>query len=239
MFFVYCGVKIHYELKGKGKVCLFLHGWGQDGKAFSLIQSKLNGYAWLTVDLPPFGKSEEPKNWTIFTYANMVISLCEHLNIKTCNVIGHSFGGRIGLIMASLTPQFVNKLILLDSAGMKPKRNLKYHFSVLKYKIFKLLNILQENAGSSDYKALNPKCRSTFVSVVNTFLEEYCYQIKAPTLIVFGKQDEVTPLYMAKRLNRLIKNSTLKIVDHAGHFCYEDRPIKIAEIISCFLEEEK
>ena len=239
MFFVYCGVKIHYKLTGKGEICLFLHGWGQNGDAFSFVQSKLNKFKWLTIDLPPFGKSEMPKSWTIFTYANMVISLCEHLNIKSCNVIGHSFGGRIGLIMASLTPKLVNKLILLDSAGMKPKRSLKYHFSVLKYKIFKLLNILQENAGSSDYRALDPECRSTFVSVVNTFLEEYCYQIKAPTLIIFGKQDEVTPLYMAKRLNKLIKNSTLEVVEHAGHFCFEDRPIKIVELLSKFLKEKK
>ena len=106
-------------------------------------------------------------------------------------------------------------------------------------KIFKLLNILQENAGSSDYRALDPECRSTFVSVVNTFLEEYCYQIKAPTLIIFGKQDEVTPLYMAKRLNKLIKNSTLEVVEHAGHFCFEDRPIKIVELLSKFLKEKK
>ncbi len=239
MFFVYCGVKIHYKLTGKGEICLFLHGWGQNGDAFSFVQSKLNKFKWLTIDLPPFGKSEMPKSWTIFTYANMVISLCEHLNIKSCNVIGHSFGGRIGLIMASLTPKLVNKLILLDSAGMKPKRSLKYHFSVLKYKIFKLLNILQENAGSSDYRALDPECRSTFVSVVNTFLEEYCYQIKAPTLIIFGKQDEVTPLYMAKRLNKLIKNSTLEVVEHAGHFCFEDRPIKIVELLLKFLKEKK
>ena len=239
MFFVYCGVKIHYKLTGKGEICLFLHGWGQNGDAFSFVQSKLNKFKWLTIDLPPFGKSEMPKSWTIFTYANMVISLCEHLNIKSCNVIGHSFGGRIGLVMASLTPKLVNKLILLDSAGMKPKRSLKYHFSVLKYKIFKLLNILQENAGSSDYRALDPECRSTFVSVVNTFLEEYCYQIKAPTLIIFGKQDEVTPLYMAKRLNKLIKNSTLEEVEHAGHFCFEDRPIKIVELLSKFLKEKK
>lgn len=239
MFFVYCGVKIHYKLTGKGEICLFLHGWGQNGDAFSFVQSKLNKFKWLTIDLPPFGKSEMPKSWTIFTYANMVISLCEHLNIKSCNVIGHSFGGRIGLVMASLTPKLVNKLILLDSAGMKPKRSLKYHFSVLKYKIFKLLNILQENAGSSDYRALDPECRSTFVSVVNTFLEEYCYQIKAPTLIIFGKQDEVTPLYMAKRLNKLIKNSTLEVVEHAGHFCFEDRPIKIVELLSKFLKEKK
>ena len=216
-----------------------MHGWGQNGDAFSFVQSKLNKFKWLTIDLPPFGKSEMPKSWTIFTYANMVTSLCEHLNIKSCNVIGHSFGGRIGLIMASLTPKLVNKLILLDSAGMKPKRSLKYHFSVLKYKIFKLLNILQENAGSSDYRALDPECRSTFVSVVNTFLEEYCYQIKAPTLIIFGKQDEVTPLYMAKRLNKLIKNSTLEVVEHAGHFCFEDRPIKIVELLSKFLKEKK
>ncbi len=239
MFFIYCGVKIHYKLAGKGKVCLFLHGWSQNGDAFECVQSKLNHFRWLTIDFPPFGQSELPKNWTIYTYANMVISLCEHLNIKSCSLIGHSFGGRVGIVVASLCPQLITKLVLIDSAGMKPRRKLKYYFNVLKYKVFKFLNILQPNAGSSDYRALSPKCRSTFVNVVNTFLEEYCFQIKARTLIIFGKQDDVTPLYMAYRLNKLIKNSKLEIVDHAGHFCYEDRPIKVAELLTKFLKEER
>lgn len=239
MFFSYCGVKIHYRFSGKGKICLFLHGWGQNCKAFSAIEQKLPEATWLAVDFPPFGKSGEPENWTLFTYANMVISLCEQLNVSSCTVVGHSFGGRVAILLAALKPELVEKLVLVSSAGMKPKRKIKYYFDVAKYKIFKFFGVMPQNAGSDDYRALPKSTKATFVSVVNTFLEEYCPQIQAPTLLVFGRDDIVTPLYMAKRLNKLIKGSKLVVIEHAGHFCYEDRPIKVAEILSDFLKEEK
>ena len=77
--------------------------------------------------------------------------------------------------------------------------------------------------------------KKTFVSIVNTPLEEYCPQIVARTLIVFGERDSETPVYMAKRLNRLIKNSELVILEGAGHFVFVDREMAFVMVTKNFL----
>lgn len=239
VFFLYNNVKISFSFSGKGPINIFLHGWGQNKDVFKNISQHLPRAKWLLIDLPPFGASGEVENWTLFSYANMVISLCEHLNISKSNIFGHSFGGRIAILIASLKPELVNNLVLISSAGMKPRRSVKYYFSVAKYKVFKILGLIPVNAGSKDYQNLPDKSKSTFVSIVNTFLEDYCFNISAPTLIIFGEKDEVTPIYMARRLNRLIKNSKLEIISYAGHFCYEERPQKVVKIINKFFKENK
>lgn len=238
MFYKYNGTLISFEFRGKGETNVFLHGWGQSKECFDKVTSLLPKAKWLKVDFPPFGQSGEVEDWTLFTYANMLISLCEHLKIKKCNLIGHSFGGRVAILIAALRPELVDKLVLIASAGMRPKRRLSYYFKIWKFKCFKLFGILPENAGSADYQALPAKTRSTFVSIVNTYLEEYCPLISAKTLIIFGEKDEVTPIYMGRRLNRLIKGSRLAILNHSGHFCFEERPLKVSQLISDFLKEE-
>lgn len=213
---------------------VFLHGWGQSGDCFKEIISKVGGN-WMTIDFPPFGESGEPQNWNLYSYANLVISLCEHMDIKRCNIIGHSFGGRIAILVSSLQPDLVNKLMLIDSAGMKPKRKISYYFHVFSYKMLKFFGYFPQNSGSSDYCKLSDDMKKTFVSIVNTHLEEYCSQIKAQTLIVFGENDEETPIYMAQKLNKLIANSQLHIIEGAGHFVFVDREMAFVKIAKAFL----
>lgn len=217
---------------------VFLHGWGQSGECFNSIIKKVGG-SWLTVDFPPFGNSEQPKGWTLFSYASMVLSLLEHLDIEKCNLIGHSFGGRIAILIAALRPNVVEKLMLIDSAGIKPKRKFSYYFHVFLYKLLKFFGYFPRNSGSRDYCNLSQNMKATFVSIVNTYLEEYCSQIDVPTVIIFGEKDEETPIYMAKKLHKLIENSKLYVIEGAGHFVYEDREIAFVEIAKSFLRERE
>lgn len=92
--------------------------------------------------------------------------------------------------------------------------------------------------GSSDYKALSPEMKETFKSIVNTFLEPYAKKMTVKTLIVWGNEDKETPLYMAKRLNRLIKNSRLLLLD-GGHFSFLDSPFVFYSEVNKFWEEVK
>lgn len=240
VYYIFGDCKIYYRIHGKigDGMNVFLHGWGQNGDCFNDVIRKVGG-SWLTIDFPPFGKSEEPKDWTIFSYVNMAISLCEKLNICSCNLVGHSFGGRIAILIASLRPNMVNKLMLVDSAGMKPKRKISYYINILLYKMLKMFGYLSKKSGSNDYCKLSDNMKSTFISVVNTNLEEYCPQIKAETAIVFGENDVETPIYMAKRLRKLIKNSKLYLIEGAGHFVFIDRSIAFIDILKNFLGESE
>ncbi len=241
MIFKFQGIAVFYKISGSRArpVNIFLHGWGQSGECFAGAISACEGFCNISVDFPPFGKSEEPKDWTIFTYADMLISLCEALKIKKCNIIGHSFGGRVAILAASKKSELVNNLILVGSAGMKPKRKFRYYIRVFKYKLSKFFGRKSKNSGSKDYNALSDNMKKTFVSIVSTHLERYCRDISAPTLIVFGENDTETPIYMAKRLKKLIKNSSLHILPHAGHFCFQERQMQFNRLLTDFLTKEK
>lgn len=240
MIYLYNGVSVRYEIIGGGNgiPILLLHGWGASGNVFDNIIDKFSSRTFIKIDFPPFGESEKNiENWNIFTYVNMIMSLCEFLKIEKCDILGHSFGGRIAIILSAVKRSLVHSCILCDSAGMKPKRNLKYYFKVYQYKVYKKIGKDISKFGSRDYQDLAPNLKHVFNSIVSTHLEDYAKKMAVRTLIIWGRNDKETPLYMAKRLNKLIKGSSLKIIDNAGHFPFLDCQFEFYKILSYFLEE--
>jgi len=165
----------------------------------------------------------------------MIISLCEKLGIKQWNLIGHSFGGRVSIIVAILCKLETQKLVLVDSAGLRPRRRFKRFFKVTKYKIKKHFGKDVSGYGSLDYRKLSTNMKKVFVNVVNTHLDEFLPFIKQPTMILFGRNDKETPVYMAKKFERKIKNSKLILVENAGHFCFLDKKIEFVTELKNFL----
>lgn len=238
MVFRFKGVDVFYRLinEGKSRPLVFMHGWARRGDDFDEMVSFYQNKTLLTIDFPPFGQSgSNLKDWSIYTYVSMVISLCEHLKIESADFLGHSFGGRIAMILACVRRSLVHSCILVDSAGLKPKRPLKYKLNMAIYKLNKKLGRRGKDRSSPDYKALSPDMKETFKSIVNTHLDSYAKHMHVPALIVWGKNDSETPLYMAKRLNKYIKNSRLEIIENGGHFCFLDCPLEFFSIIYEFL----
>lgn len=213
----------------KNQAVVFLHGWGGSIASWGLIPARIAGFGFfsIVVDFAGFGESEEPSfPYAVNDYVDELKELLNQLGVESFILIGHSFGGRVAIKYASCYKDAVCKLVLVDSAGVKPRRGLKYKLSVLKYKnlkrkvkLGKLSSDVLNNYGSSDYKVLSPLMKQTFVKVVNEDLIDFANSIECETLIVWGRNDKDTPLYMARRLKRKIKNSRLEIYD-AGHFSY-------------------
>ncbi len=240
MVFRYREVEIFYDFDDKqtSVVDVFLHGWGCSGETLLFCKNHTSNST-LFVDFPPFGKSgDNIVGWSVFTYANMIIALCAHLQINCFNLIGHSFGGRVAIIVASICKEKTNKLLLVDSAGLKPRRNLKYKINQLRYRLCKKFGKNVDKFASADYKAMPAKLKAVFCSIVNTHLEELLSLIRCETLIVYGSKDLQTPLYMAKRLKRKIANSKLVVVQGAGHFCFVDRQMEFVVLMKDFLKED-
>ncbi len=218
---------------------LLLHGWGRDLHDFDGLREAFGGRTFVAVDFPPFGESDKAiEGWNIFTYVGMVMSLCEHLGIDSADVVGHSFGGRVAIILSAVKCAFVHSCILIDSAGMKPKRTLKYRINRLKYQICKRTGKDTQKFASADYLALPQNMKSTFSSIVSTHLEGYAKASNSRTLIVWGQNDEETPLYMAKRLKKLIRKSEIAILEGGGHFSFLDCPLQFFALVKDFWEEE-
>jgi len=224
----YKSTNINYTLTGSGtKYVLFLHGWGGSIDSFKWLQQQLEPqFKCLNIDLPPFGKSEEPNSsWTVQDYALMVLKLLRSLNIQKVNIVCHSFGCRIALYLAGLT-QIVDKMVITAGAGLKPRRSLVKSFKVFKFKLAKMSVKLRlkpvsylEQFGSSDYRALSPVMKQTFKNIVNFDQTDMLKYIKCATILVWGKDDDQTPIYMARKMQKHIQDCEL-IEYEGGHFVY-------------------
>ena len=119
-------IQLHYREGGTGKSIILLHGWGSNADSFAQLEKYLiPNFRVLSIDLPGFGASEAPPNaWHLNDYVNLVKEFLATLEVANPAVVGHSFGGRIGICLA--TQSLVSKLILVNSAGVRPRHNLQY-----------------------------------------------------------------------------------------------------------------
>lgn len=246
---------INYEITGAkgGKDVILLHGWGSNMNLFKHIAGELqSNFRVYNLDFPGFGESSPPTTvWGVEEYTSFVEELVEKFKISNPIIIGHSFGGRVALMYASRNR--TNKLILIDSAGVKPKRPLKYYIKVYSFKAYKkVLPLLigdkkasekiaqfRAKAGSSDYNSAKGIMQSILVKVVNEDLKYLMPKIDAPTLLIWGENDTATPVRDAKIMEKLIKNSGLVVLKNTGHFSFLDKAYDVDIIIDNFLNSDK
>ena len=229
----------------KKSTVLLLHGWGGSLNSFRAIEKQLidRNYSVITLDFPGFGGSDTPpESFTMKDYYIIVSELLREENLTKVDVIGHSFGGRVAIMLASLEPEKVDRLVLVDSAGIKPKFSLVKQCKILRYKMLKKLKNIGlikrdlSTFGSEDYKALPQSMKPVFSQIVKSDLSDFAKNIVAPTLLIWGTEDRDTPMYMAKKLNKLISDSAIIKFENCGHFCYLQKPNDFAEIVINFFE---
>ena len=253
MHIIIDGIKINYIDEGLGTNILLLHGWGANIKTMEPIINMLKSRCRVVaLDLPGFGESDLPLYaWNSYDYADVVKKFIDELSLKDIILIGHSHGGRISIILSSMYQNLVRKLILIDSAGIKPKRTLKYYYKVYKYKLLKKLcramyknnpsklNDFYKKYGSDDYKSANSEImRKTLVKVLHDKIEAHLPNIKSPTLIIWGNEDKDTPVYMAKKLNKKISDSGLVVLEGAKHYSYLDNFYRFKLVVEAFLNSD-
>lgn len=227
---------------------LFLHGWGGSIDSFFWIKSYFKEYSLIFVDFYGFGKSSEPTEpMHVVDYAVEIKNILDQYEIDSLVVVGHSFGGRVAIKFAYLYQEnYKNlKLLLIDSAGIKPKRTFAYYFRIIHYKFLKKIAITNGKArkklskfGSNDYKKLSPIMKQTFINIVNEDLSYEAKLINVQVFIIWGKNDKETKLYMAKKLNKFISGSKLYIFDKAGHFSYLDNKQEFLIILDSLVQNK-
>lgn len=241
-------LNISYQVAGEGDVVLLLHGWGGEAASFQPVFEWLaQSHKVYALDLPGFGKSQVPPTaWSTSDYAQFVTAFLEKFNLPKVHLIGHSFGGRISIIISAEHPEKVDKLILVDSAGIKPRRTAKYYLRVGLAKIGKLIrrcgkygvliaNAMSARAGSKDYQNAG-EMRATLVKVVNQDLRPLLPQVTASTLLIWGEDDKDTPVSFGQIMEREIPDAGLVVLKEAGHFSYLDQFPQFCRIVASFLK---
>jgi pimeloyl-ACP methyl ester carboxylesterase len=230
---------------------LVLHGWGAHIEAVRPILAALEGAAdVIALDLPGFGESEPPPQaWDVDSYARFLIHFLDEMAVERVHLVGHSHGGRVSIALAADEPERVGRLLLVDSAGIPPKRGWRYRRRVAVAKLGRLIGKLgapgqrlqdrmRARVASRDYLEASEAMRGTFRLIIAADLRDRMPRIGAPTLLVWGERDDDTPLWMGQEMERLIPDAGLVVLEGAGHYSYADSPGQFAAVARRFLVEQ-
>ena len=237
---------------------LILHGWGSSSKNWSRVRELLEnqGHKVLAPDLPGFGENHAPeKPWSMSDYVEWVKNHCEKNNLERIVLLGHSFGGGVAIKFSCAFPEKVSKLILVSPA-FRRRESLKKIIFLILTKLGKFVftitglillwpleeqikKLLYKLAGTTDYHKLDINnmviMKETFKKITKEDLTHCLSGIKAPTLIVWGKRDVMTPIKEAYIAKKEINNAELEIIGDGEHGLNLQKPEVLSEKIIRFI----
>lgn len=252
MYFKSHDISLYYEKYGNDKenALVILPGWGETRKTFYYMIPELSKYKTIyIIDYPGFGKTKFPNHdLTIYHYTLLIKDFLEKEELVNPILLGHSFGGRIIILLLGYYHYPTEKAILMDSAGICHKKTM---FQKLKSKCYRLLQkigkilssekqkrwqeFLIRKFGSEDYKNLSSNMRKTFSQVVNEDLTPYLKEISQEVLLIWGEKDQATPLKDGQKMEKEMKNAALITIPNTSHFPYLEEINLVHQILISFL----
>lgn len=243
----------YYDSEKGDTAVLFLHGWGAPLETYQSIFSQIEGkYRVIAPETPGCGKTgEPPEGWNVDKYVSFVLDFCKSLGIKSVVLMGHSFGVRLIIKLLALHSENLEcqKAVIIDGAGIVPKRSFSYYCKVYSYKLCKkiiatkigsffFLPLWEErkrNIGSKDYAGASDIMKHTLSLVVNEDLKHLMPKINAEVYLIWGENDDDTPLSDGKSMESLIPKSGLSIIQNAGHYPFLENPGAFFSVLSVIL----
>ena len=249
------GYNICVKATGTGeKTCVILQGWGTDLGIYDTVADSINAkYKVIQFDFPGFGGSDEPREaWNVDAYADFFCKLMQALGIEAATLIGHSYGGRVIIKLASREelPFHIENIVLIDSAGVLPQKTFAQKMKIKRYKLLKkilnlkviyalfpeLIDDWRSRQGSEDYRKASPIMRQCLVMAVNEDLTELLPRIKQDTLLIWGDKDTATPIRDARIMEEKIPSAGLAVLEGTGHFSFLEKPAVFDRIMKSYFQ---
>jgi pimeloyl-ACP methyl ester carboxylesterase len=248
-------IKVAQAVEGEGTPLLMLHGWGANISLVWPLAERLTAmdYRVYALDLPGFGESDNPPAaWSVHDYVNFVLAYLDYHKLDKVYLFGHSFGGRVSLVLGAEHPERIIKMALADSAGIRGKPSLSGQIRLKGFRFVqnglrtiglnqqanRLRDWYTDKYGSADYKAAQGIMRETFVKVVNEDLLPFTARVKPSTLLFWGDQDTDTPLWHGQLLEKTIPDAGLVVWEGAGHYSYMERLADTARVMDHFFKQK-
>jgi pimeloyl-ACP methyl ester carboxylesterase len=254
------GVSLHYREAGAGKIVLLLHGLGGDGSRWQpTISALANQYRVIAPDQVGFGRSDKPvMNYDVGVLSEFLVAFLDAIGISRASLVGNSIGAAVAASTAVHFPHRVERLVLVDGAGYRRGRratpwaprlrqiqrctsldDTRENIRLMVYdKALVTDRLVAESFASRAPSALVvEKIQSAIERRVGGITDEEMRSIKIPTLIVWGKEDELAgpPGRTAERLRRDIAGSELAVIAEAGHMPQFERPEEFNRLLREFL----
>lgn len=232
---------------GSGAPCVVLHGWGGRIESMAPVIDCLRGsFRVVAIDLPGFGQSPPPNStWGTADYASFIRDALAQTGIEKAHFVGHSFGAKTSLCIASTYPHLVDKLLLVGASGLRSAPSTKARLKRAASRAARaagkvgplgrsIRDAAYKRLASEDYRNAGAM-RPTFVKVVNEDLSDLLPSISASTLLIWGSEDDSVPVSHAKKMEAAIPDAGLVLFEGAGHFAYLDEPQRFCRVARHFL----
>ncbi len=251
------GYLIHYYALGPadGPIVVLVHGLGgrsEDWEKLAPFLAKA-GYRVYLPDLPGFGKSEKPEDfsYSVSDEAKIVTGFFDALGLKQVDLGGWSMGGWIVQIVAAQHPDRVRRLMLFDSAGLyvRPDWDTKLFTPVSAAELDKFDALLMPHPPqlpafvvkdilrtSSEHSWIIRRAMDAMLTGRDT-TDSVLPSLKMPVLIVWGEVDHITPLSEGQKMHQLIPQSHLEVIPGCGHLAPNECAGQIGPGVVSFLRQ--
>lgn len=249
-------LKVRYlETDGQSNIpLLLLHGWGSSLESWKRVAETFEraGKKVIIPDLPGFGKTQEPpRPWSVSDYIRFLENFLEKLHVSKFALAGHSFGGQVAIAFAAQhqTDPNLRTLFLLAAARVMRRKKLRIKIFRIVTKFGNLAftvpilaplrsfvqKVWYKFTGERDYYVATPRMRKTMKRVLNEEVGARLTAISIPTLILWGKNDEVTPLEDAYIIQKNIRGSSMHIFENINHDLNFKVPDELAKQMIMFM----
>jgi len=238
-------------------LAVFVHGAGLDHTAWALQSRWLAFHGWnvLAVDLPGHGRSDGPLLADVGAMADWVLAVIAAAGGAPATVIGHSLGSLVALEAAARAPAAVDRLVLIGSAATMPVHpDLLAAAQANDHAAIDMVNlwgygyaagiggsaapgVWMLGAGERILERAAPGVLHNDLAACNAFTTglDAASRVRAPTLLVSGTKDQMTPLKSARTLATAIAGSTLVALEGAGHMLLAERPDELLQALQAHL----
>jgi pimeloyl-ACP methyl ester carboxylesterase len=253
------GAKIHYVEAGSGPVVVLLHGLGGNTTNWQFnIAALAQKYRVVVLDQIGFGKSDKPLiNYRIATYVDFLDAFLKELKIERASLVGNSMGGWVAASYALAHPERVERLVLVDAAGLMPAQDLdmallmklnpstREGMKELVSRVFYNKVIFMSDAfiDASMVARINAGDGYTIRSLTESilrredFLDKSLSAIKSPTLVIWGREDGLLPLADGQRFQKEIPGAQLVVFEQCGHVPQVEKALDFNAAVLKFLAE--
>jgi pimeloyl-ACP methyl ester carboxylesterase len=259
------GIQLRYVRGGSGAPVVLLHGFGASIYTWRLLLPELaKTHDVVALDLPGFGASDQPQDLSLLTYRRVIPALMDRLAMPSAAIVGHSLGGGVATLLAAHEPARVTRLVLIDAAGFNlapadrpwllrlaasqasalaarfPIRRLLVREG-LRQNYYDASKVSAEEVEQYTAAAQRPGSLGAMRSLLATHgddlvVSDEIAKVKAPTLIIWGREDAWIPVADADRFAAAIKGSRQVVLDRCGHMPQEEQPEQTLQLISQFLD---
>jgi len=242
--------KFEYVEVGEGQPLMLLHGlFGALSNSSDLIEHFKHTHKVIVPILPLYDL--DLLHTTVKGLAKHVQQFIDHKGYDQIHLLGNSLGGHVGLVHILSHPEKIKTLTLTGSSGLfenamgdsYPKRGDYEYIRAKTAETFYNPAVATKELVDEVFEITNSRIKVIKIialakSAIRNNLGEELGQIKVPTLLIWGKNDKVTPPFVAEDFHKLIPNSELAFIDECGHAPMMEVPAAFNEILEKFLKAQ-